>query len=191
MLACGGNQTLTFPVLTYMSIRDEIQRCLTEQSLFVHALAVAEEVKRCMLLSREIKNLLEGPWDDGNTAYRSGPLRDDLDRFVAGRPLAIAQAPYQARTSYLAQLDEPRDEVWEIRSRDPKPAIRVFGRFAEKDVFVALIWSYREPLGGPGSREWRDAIETSKAEWRKLFFTWPPHSGGSAGDYLSEPFFFV
>jgi hypothetical protein len=174
-----------------MSIRDEINRCLSESSLFLHRLVVPTEVKRTMFLSREIKELLEGPWEDRQIQYRSGPLRDDLDRFVAGRPIGVAPSPYQARTAYIAQLDAPRDEVWEIRSRDPKPAIRVFGRFAEKDTFVSLIWSYRAPLGGPGSREWRDAVEICKTEWRKLFLTWPPHSGEDINGYLSQPFFLV
>lgn len=69
----------------------------------------------------------------------------------------------------MARTYPPADEVWDIRSRDPKPAMRVLGCFAETDVFVALVHGYRKNLGGPRSRQWRDLIESCKAEWRKLF----------------------
>lgn len=148
-------------------------------------------VVRPMFVSPEIRNLVFGPWDDPNWADRCGLLRADFDRFITGGRIAIAARPYQARSAYMAQLDQPRDEVWEIRSRDPEPSIRVFGRFALTNWFVALTWSKRADLKGPESREWRDAIEACKAEWRKLFPTYNPRMGDHVHDYISARYFLV
>jgi hypothetical protein len=76
--------------------------------------------------------------------------------------------------------------VWEIKSPKPRPVLRVFGRFAEKDVLIATNLGDRATLGGWGSREWRDAIETCKAEWRRLFPSWEPLCKGSIHDYVSN-----
>jgi hypothetical protein len=122
-----------------------------------------------------------------NGEEQCGRLRADLDVFITGRLLTVAARAYHAKTAYMAQLDQPSDEAWEIRSRDPEPSLRVFGRFADKNWFVALTWSRRDDLKGPESRQWRDAIESCKAEWRKLFPTYPPKSGNDIHDYLSDP----
>ena len=44
----------------------------------------------------------------------------------------------------------------------------------------------RSNLGGPDSRQWKDVIRACKAEWRKLFLTYPRHQGETLSDYLSE-----
>jgi hypothetical protein len=91
----------------------------------------------------------------------------------------------------MAQLDSVQDEVWEIRSRDPKPGIRVFGRFAETDLFVALTWWWRSDLKGPKSKQWRNAREGCKAEWQKLFPAYPAKSGTQINDYISAKIYLV
>jgi hypothetical protein len=142
--------------------------------------------KRKMYVSPELETLLGGPWQDTAWEERCGYLRADLDRFIEGKILAVAQKPYGSKTSYLKRLEPPRDEVWEIRSRDPNPSLRIFGRFAEKDLFIALTWAKRIDLGGPAEREWRVAKEACNAEWRKLFPTYPPKTGVTFHDYLSN-----
>src|SRR5699024_4113055 len=110
-------------------------------------------------------------------------LRADLDFFTEGGELAIAEAPFgKSRTSYLARVAPVEDELWDIRSRDPRPGIRVLGAFAERDVFIALVWDHRSTLGGAESREWRDFILRGKTAWRTLFETYKPHSGESISD---------
>lgn len=97
----------------------------------------------------------------------------------------------------MARLDKPVDEVWDIRSIDPSPALRVFGRFADRDLFVALIWSPRSvevpasqrlPLGPRNSVEWRNAIVECKAEWNKLFPSYSPIHGGGIQEYVKDKF---
>jgi hypothetical protein len=164
---------------------------MDEGRLFWLPPAMSRVVVRPMFISQEIKDLVLGPWADPEWAIRCGLLRADLDQLITGARIAIAARPYQARSAYLAQLDQPHDEAWEIRSRAPDPSIRLFGRFAMTDCFVALTWSPRADLGGPGSREWRDAIETCKSEWRKLFPTYPPKIGDNVYDYISARIFLV
>lgn len=118
-----------------------------------------------------------GPWDNVNDEFRGSQLRQFLDQFTEGKKITISEEPYKKpNTTYMAPIDPVEDRVFDIRNRD-KPAVRVLGAFAERDVFVALIWDYRVNLGGPDSKEWRDFRERCKAEWRKRFFMYEPLSG--------------
>jgi len=177
-----------------MSIRDEIAFWNNEGHLFhVGPTLPGAPVERLLFASAEVYRLVVGPWKDRAEEYRCGKLLDDLDRFVEGRIVTLALSnPYKKpKPTYLSRLDPPRDEVWEIRSRDPRPAIRVFGRFAECDTFIALNWEYRSRLGGPGSPEFVFEINKTKSEWRKLFPTYGPHSGATVNEYVSENCFSV
>lgn len=85
----------------------------------------------------------------------------------------------------MRQLFRWRDEVWEIRSQD-EPGIRVLGRFADTDLFIALTWHKRSELLGPQSRPWRDAIVGCKTEWKNLFPAYPPKSGDPSNAYPTD-----
>lgn len=150
----------------------------------------ASPVNRVLLATPDVYRLVTGPWTDQREELRAGRLWADFDRFTEGRLISVAlDNPYgKLRTTYLARMDPGRDEVWEIRSRDPKPGIRVFGRFSEPDVFIALNWEYREGLGGPGSREFNVEIQKCKAEWRKCIPTFEAHEGTSVDEYISNAF---
>lgn len=139
-----------------------------------------------MFASPEINALIAGPWIDRQQEYRCGLLQAAIDRYVEGRPvtMALEDRYKKPKATYLARLDPARDEVWEIRVLDPKPGIRIFGRFAETDVLISLTWAPREAL--PGSKEWRDAREGCKAEWRKLFPAFDAINGGAVYEYVSK-----
>lgn len=181
-----------------MSIRDEIDARIKEGRLFPLEPSVpGDPVERCMVISKEIKGLLDGPWENAEHEDRCGHLRGDLEAFVVGDVLAMCLEPYEAKTAYMARLDSPADEVWDVRSRDPDPGLRVFGRFAAKDLFVALTWSPRSvplwwslrlPLGDRKSRQWRNQIVQCKTEWTNLFGTYQPVSGADVHDYASNAF---
>ena len=98
---------------------------------------------------------------------RAGRLRADLERFIKGQQIGLCLIPYQAATAYMGRLDRPKDEVWDIRSVDPSPGLRVFGRFAEVGLFIALLWAprskdlhwaERKVLGKGTSLQWQFAI---------------------------------
>ena len=93
--------------------------------------------------------------------------------------------------TWATRVDPISDRIWDIRSVDPSPGIRVLGGFAEKDTFVALEWDFRENLGGPKSKEWRDFIVRCSAHWRRLFGTYKPHEGEKTSDFLSKNYFDV
>jgi hypothetical protein len=159
-----------------MSIRDEIKARLDEGRLFhlPHSLPGAATA-RSMFVSEEVAAIASGPWKRDTEGYRFALLRAQLDVFTEGGLISVAFDPFKkAKATYLAAIDPVADRVWDIRSIDPKPAIRILGCFSETDVFVALVWDYRKNLGGPDSKEWRDFRERCKAEWNKLFPTYLP-----------------
>jgi hypothetical protein len=143
-------------------------------------------VERFLFASKEINSLIVGPWRDKTQEYRCGLLWAATDMFVEGRLITMAlDDPYKKpKATYMARLGPPQDEVWEIRVLDPKPGIRLFGRFAEQDSLIVLTWARREEL--PGSKEWRDAREGCKAEWRRLFPTYNAITGNNVNEYVSN-----
>jgi hypothetical protein len=123
-------------------------------------------------------------------ASSSGHLRRWLDGFTRGKRLVIG--PRRSRSCDMKQLEPTADEVWEIRKQD-QPSVRLFGRFIDKDAFVAtnmelvsnlfaVEWIVRGLSRWP---IWKREIRNCKAVWRRLFLTYPPHTGSSLDDYLS------
>jgi hypothetical protein len=183
-------------ILTYMSIHDAINCWIKQGRLFVLTRALpSDPVERTMLISPEIKELVDGPWQDTSMERRCGRLRADLEAFIGGDIIPVCLNPFEAKTAYFGRLHPASDGIFDIRSRDPSPALRVFGAFAETDTFVALTWSPRSrqvrwtikrPLGPRGSRAWRDAVVGCKTEWKRLFPTYPPVTGDRLHDYISQ-----
>src|SRR5260370_6873718 len=151
-----------------MSIREEINARINEKRLFLlKPLNKKDNKKRTVLVSKEINQVIVGPWADGPQGTRCARLRGDLENLITAENITVCWDPRKARNEQIGRLDQVRDEVWDLRSRDPKPGLRVFFRFAEKDVFVALTCAprsvhvsslHRFPLRGRKSREWRNAI---------------------------------
>jgi hypothetical protein len=170
-----------------MSISDEIDSHVRQGRLFplLPMMPPAPGVRpRQMFLGTSVMRLLAGPWNSQEWEERCGSLHADLDRFVQGGLIPVAERPFlRGKTAYMRQLFRWREQVWEIRSRDPQPGIRVLGRFADTDVFIALNWFYRTELGGPASKAWRDAIVGCKTEWRNLFPAYEPKPSGDGHDY--------
>jgi hypothetical protein len=151
-----------------MSIRNEINARIAENRLFLlKPLNEKDNKRRTVLMSNEINQLVTGPWVDGPMGARCARLRADLENLVTAEDIIVCWEPFEARNEQIGRLCPVRDEVWDLRSQDPKPGLRIFFRFAEKDVFVALTcaprsvpvsWLHRLPLLGQESREWRNAI---------------------------------
>jgi len=161
-----------------MSIDSHISDLKAARRLFpVLSYAPGATTRRALLVDEELSELLLGPWDTTENEIRCMALRAYLDVFTEGRPII---------PGYLFQLSDRREEVWEIKAPRPNPGLRVFGRFAQKDVFVALHHEARDALKGWQSRGWRDAKEICKSEWRTLFLTWEPLRGRIIHDYVSN-----
>jgi hypothetical protein len=91
---------------------------------------------------------------------RYNSLQADLEVFLTGLPIT---------DSYLCPLRPLPRCVWEIRSKVPKPSIRVFGLFASRDVFVGTNHQLRNALGRFNSIEWKEASRIARYEWGRLF----------------------
>ncbi len=181
-----------------MSIRDEIDARVGEVPPRLYRLErslKSDPESRTMFVSEEIKTLLDGPWSHQDLRYRAGRLRADLEEFIKGSVIFICFEPFQAKVAYMGRLTPPEDSVWDIRSRDPAPALRVVGLFAETDLFIALRWAPRSrrvewttkpPLGPRDSREWRDIVVQCKTDWTNLFHAYPPVKGDDVNAYISD-----
>ena len=159
-----------------MSIGGEIQNRVAEGRLFyVRPRAPGAAERRVMLVSEWLNELLES--DVVADVERIARLEAQLSHFVEGGVVD---------PSYIRRLRKPAHALFEIRSRRPRPSIRVFGRFADKDVFISLNAALRAPLGGRGSRPWRDEIVRSHVLWHQLFPTYDALDGQSLHELISE-----
>lgn len=160
-----------------MSIGVEIGHRISEGRLFpLIPKAAGSSPRRAMFVSEEVWNLLSVTHDDEEMEDRLGKLQADLEQFAEGQPVD---------PTYLKLLAPARDAVWEIRSVRPAPSVRVLGRFAMYDVFIATNYALRKPLGGWESNEWKAAKRAALACWNRLFGTYPPLRSTEIGDLIS------
>jgi hypothetical protein len=143
---------------------------------------------RQLVVSRSIQALLDGPWDNDAEEIRYGALYADLESYVVGGRLTFSDRPRDNRNAYLAALDPLKDGIWEIRSPNPRPGLRLLGYFVKVDYFVALWAGERKGLKQYGSREWAKATKNCRGEWNRLFPADPPPLTGSRNlhDYISQ-----
>lgn len=182
-----------------MSIHDEINARIEEGRLFLLVPQVASVPRRrTVLMSAEVNKIIHGPYSNGPMATRCGFVRGNLENFVSGARITVCLRPYKARERHqMGRLDPVEDRVWDYRCIDPSPGLRIFCRFAEKDVLVALTcsprsvpvsWLSRLPLVDDMVL-WKRAIKECKSEWKKLFHTYEPVGGKNPDDCLSNAIF--
>ena len=115
---------------------------------------------------------------------RSGEshVLDLLSAYVAGGYLRVRAAPSKARYARLAWLDPPSDQVWALRFWNVDPQIRIFGRFADHNVFVALL--VREKPECHTAAHYRSAMSECARLWRVLLPGWRPYAADRPHDYV-------
>jgi hypothetical protein len=177
-----------------MSIDDAyLRECLRDERLYeVPILSPSMTVQRRILALPKLMRQIDGSAASGGQRRLVIELRADLDDFIGGEPVTVGGPKHKA--AYMKPMARaPREsgfgghEVWEIRSREPEPGIRLFGRFAQRDVFVATDWERRDTLGALGSLIWRREIRRCKHDWTTVFGTRGPHIGANVHDYISDP----
>jgi hypothetical protein len=126
--------------------------------------AAGTSPRRAMFVSEALWTFLQTEHSD-EMEERVGFLQADLEVFASGERI---------HPKYLFLLYPAREAVWEIRSTRPNPSIRVLGRFADKNMFIATNFSLRDQLGGWQSREWRNVKVASRTVWANLFHTYKP-----------------
>jgi hypothetical protein len=124
-----------------------------------------------------------GPFSEDRDGLRLVQFRQDLDAFLEGSEISIAENPdAKPSDAMMARIHPVTDEFWDIRSISPNPGIRAFGGFSAKDEFIALIWNYRENLEG----RWDEEVEDLRRTWVELFGTERPMHGANLDAYLSN-----
>lgn len=168
-----------------MSIRDQIQMAVNEGWL-VNAAPTLPSVpqSRVLFICRNLHDEIEANLNDRSVATRTAELLSTFDTYIGGRLITVGGR--NDKHAYMKRLEPDAEEIWEIRSVDPKPSIRVFGRFVLPDVFVATNKGFRTELGGFNSPQFRRSMSICKIEWRKCFHTWPPHTGGNIHEYITH-----
>lgn len=122
-------------------------------------------------------------------SHRMGVLSRDFDHFCNGGLITVGHG--RETTCRMKPLEPEPNEVWEMRSRDPEPQVRVFGRFCFQDEFVATNAEFRCALGHPSKSKWDGnnwpaEITRCQRFWDQLLPSQQPHSGGQLRDYLSS-----
>lgn len=175
-----------------MSICDDIQQgARFKGRLFPVGHTIGFSVVRPIYASIEIERLLYGEKQDQDWKNRIAALGADFDRYLDGNVIHAALSdpnkPYaRKQLSLVRQLWPASGEVWEIRNRNMKPTIRIFGRFAAKDWFIALTWATRPELKEPASPHWKQAIADCSTKWDELFNKHPPLTRVNLHDYISN-----
>lgn len=177
-----------------MSIAAHISSLVSDGRLhLIEPLDASLEVKRTMVVSDEVQELMAGPWSTLSLERRANRLRADLESFVMGQVVPVSMTPYQHKAAYMGLLDPPERGFWDIRSRDPNPGLRVFGQFADVDLFVALVWHPRSiqiddkpPLGSARGLNWELAKLQCEEAWQDLFPSHRPRIREKISDLISQ-----
>lgn len=149
-----------------MSIIDLIITRVGDRMLFpLIPKAAGTSAKRAMFIAEDLWNFIQETGPDEDWEERKGFLQADLEVFAGGQPIG---------PKYLFLLYPAREAVWEIRSMKPNPSIRILGRFAARDIFIATNFALRDELGGWQSRRWRDVKVASRTIWTQLFHQYQP-----------------
>lgn len=172
-------------LLTFMSILEAIEGYIPEELQLLEPLIPGTPVLRKIYVNKKIVNLFTGPWSDELPQSRCLRLWADLDLFTSGGRIAVCMEPFKAKSAYMGLLDPVSNGMFDIRSRDPSPGLRVFGGFAATDTFVALTYDIRKDMGDRDSAEWRKARVECLALWRNLFPAYKPLTGENVHDFIS------
>jgi hypothetical protein len=123
-------------------------------------------------------------------------LRAELEDIAKGSPMSVCWRPYKGRAYHqIARLDPVQHGVWDLRSAEPRPGLRVFFCLGERDSLVALTcsprsvvvpWLARPPLGPRQSSEWKRAIRECRSVWNELFPGHRPLVGETLDDCFSN-----
>jgi hypothetical protein len=166
-----------------MSILDEIEAHVRKGRLFVvqavneiRAGRVPLSERRKLYVSPEIETFLK------SDRHLAAETEQDFDEIVLGERFDVALESNHQHCR-MARLHEPADEVWEIRIYDTAPQLRFFGRFAQRDVFIALIG----PIGRiRRTLNWKGIKRECIADWQRLFSYEPVRKGDDIDAYLTN-----
>jgi len=165
-----------------MSIRILIQDAISREDLFI--LPVTDPyIKRSRIIV--LNNLLNEYVKSDD--IRAGALQAEMESYIGGDLISASLDPREAGDAFFGLLDPAADGWWDLRSRDPRPGLRVLGAMIERDYFVGLVLKTRKEL--LTEKDWELAIRECKREWERFAATLlPPNLGASVDDYFSNAY---
>jgi len=122
-------------------------------------LGPAAATKRTLLMCAPVHDDLgRGRSDpDERVRQRWAALEAAFDHFAEGG---------RVDPNFLKHLLPKKYEHWTLRNRSPRPGLRVFGRFAEPDVFVATHVVPRSELGDMWSSRYEQEKLVCEQHWK-------------------------
>ena len=108
------------------------------------------------MVTHEINQHLQVP--PPGEAERYSDLHDDLRTFVTHRHVTPMQIKELSGGTVMG--------VWELRSYEEEPQMRLLGHFFGKHEFVGLLLRYRDDLFGTA---WNADMRTVSERWKTLF----------------------
>lgn len=161
-----------------MSIEDEIAHRVAN-GLLHNVRPTSGAWVREIVVTPELNQELERYGED----ERIGQLRAFLDVYLNNRRIVVGEG--KSKLGDLKKL-EGFHEVWEFRSLSPRPSLRIFGRFAAKNLFIGTRLRPRILLGEYDSIFWRFEAKKCASRWRQLFQSYEPLERDTIHDYLTN-----
>ena len=115
--------------------------------------------------------------EDSARVERWEYLRADISHYVEGG---------RVTWDLMRWLCPHKFEHWELRSRRPRPSLRVFGRFAEPDVFVGTHVAERTSLKEKWNLQWELAKLSCEDYWKHALGDRPAFTAESYESYITE-----
>ena len=167
-------------IFTYMVIRDALEGAKASGALipFVPPLLWVPKPRAFLMTKRLNAEIAEGRSSaDPKRQERWERLRADISHFIENGYVTWA---------LMKWLDPKKYEHWELKSVRPRPSLRVFGRFAEPDVFVGTHVVERAPLGAKWTMKWEMEKLICEAEWKNALGDCSPYRSDVYENYITE-----
>jgi hypothetical protein len=167
-----------------MSIRDLVRELARTRELFpLESSDFGACTPRSLFVTKEVLDAVTFPFPPNDRVLHA-EFRQTLDGFLEGGEMSVGEDPdTKASDALMARVKPVECEFFDFRITAPHPAIRAFGGFVEKDVFVIVTWQYRDVIGDDFDSE----VLRCKHEWQRLFGrTTTPFKGRHLDEYLSN-----
>lgn len=128
------------------------------------------------LMSQRLNDQIGQGLQNPETGERWARLQADIASFIEGGYI---------NWKFMKWLDPQKQECWTLRSVRPRPGLRVFGRFAQPDVFVGTHVVERRTLKEKQSNEWEVEKLTCEEIWNSIF-SGKPFSAAHYEQYITE-----
>ena len=142
---------------------------------------IGSSTPRPVFLLPDVDQLVTGPWDE-NVADEMAAVRLDLENFTMGGHVSATFK--RTPGADLKRLTTKARDVWEIRIQQPA-LYRLFGFFAEEDVFVGCDLCPRDYV------HFDDDIPNARKAWAELFPHHAPLISENIHDYIHEAVVFL